>query len=124
MALGVDVIGDLQRAADDRIGLALSRVFDRARAFLRGYLEGGYVEAFFRNDVPRLELGPPGQALAAYSCGTAPDWKPSCVPVEPSGTGASGDQHDSHLTVIIPASRAPVKLPFCQAGKFALRVIN
>jgi len=31
-------------------------VFDRARAFLRGYLEGGYVEAFFRNDVPRLEL--------------------------------------------------------------------
>ena len=55
-ALGVDVIGDLQRAADDRIGLALSRVFDRARAFLRGYLEGGYVEAFFRNDVPRLEL--------------------------------------------------------------------
>jgi len=55
-ALGVDVIGDLQRAADDQIGLALARVFDRARAFLRGYLAGGYVEAFFRNDVPRLEL--------------------------------------------------------------------
>jgi tetratricopeptide (TPR) repeat protein len=55
-ALDVDVIGDLQRAADDRIGLALSRVFDRTRAFLRGYLEGGFVEAFFRNDVPRLEL--------------------------------------------------------------------
>jgi tetratricopeptide (TPR) repeat protein/GTPase Era involved in 16S rRNA processing len=55
-ALGVDVVGDLHRAAGDQIGLALSRVFDRARAFLRGYLEGGYVEAFFRNDVPRLEL--------------------------------------------------------------------
>jgi tetratricopeptide (TPR) repeat protein/GTPase Era involved in 16S rRNA processing len=55
-ALGVDVIGDLQRATDDRIGLALSRVFDRARAYVRGFLEGGYVEAFFRNDVPRLEL--------------------------------------------------------------------
>ncbi|MEJ7600161.1 MAG: dynamin family protein [Kofleriaceae bacterium] len=55
-ALGVDVVGDLQRATDDRIGLALSRVFDRARAYVRGYLEGGYVEAFFRNDVPRLEL--------------------------------------------------------------------
>jgi len=55
-ALGVDVVGDLQRAAGDRIGLALSRVFDRAHAYLRGYLEGGYVEAFFRNDVPRLEL--------------------------------------------------------------------
>ncbi len=55
-ALGVDVIGDIQRTAQDRIGLALSRVFDRARAYLHGYLEGGYVEAFFRNDVPRLEL--------------------------------------------------------------------
>ena len=55
-ALGIDVVGDLQRAADDQIGLALSRVFDRARAFLRGYLAGGYVESFFRNDVPRLEL--------------------------------------------------------------------
>jgi tetratricopeptide (TPR) repeat protein/GTPase SAR1 family protein len=54
--IGADVIGDLQRAADDRIGLALSRVFDRTRAYLRGFLEGGYVEAFFRNDVPRLEL--------------------------------------------------------------------
>src|SRR5262249_7854198 len=52
----VDVVGDLQRAADDSIGLALSRVFDRTRAYLRGYLEGGYVDAFFRNDVPRLEL--------------------------------------------------------------------
>ncbi|MEO8704353.1 MAG: dynamin family protein [Kofleriaceae bacterium] len=55
-ALGYDVPGDLQRTADDRIGLALSRVFDRTRAYLRGYLEGGYIEAFFRNDVPRLEL--------------------------------------------------------------------
>jgi Tfp pilus assembly protein PilF/GTPase SAR1 family protein len=55
-ALGGDVVGDLERTAADRIGLALSHVFDRSRAFLRGYLEGGYVEAFFRNDVPRLEL--------------------------------------------------------------------
>ena len=55
-ALGVDVVGDLERAADDRINLALSRVFDRSLAYLRGYLEGGYVEGFFRNDVPRLEL--------------------------------------------------------------------
>ncbi len=55
-ASGRDVVGDLQRVAADQIGLALSRVFDRARAYVRGYLEGGYVEAFFRNDVPRLEL--------------------------------------------------------------------
>ena len=44
-ALGFDVVGDLERVAADRIGLAMSRVFDRARAYLRGYLEGGYVEA-------------------------------------------------------------------------------
>jgi len=55
-ALGIDVFGILRRTADDQIGLVLSRVFDRARAYLRGYLSGGYVEAFFRNDVPRLEL--------------------------------------------------------------------
>jgi len=55
-ASGRDVVGDLQRVAADQIGLALSRVFDRARAYVRGYLEGGYVEAFFRNDVPRLDL--------------------------------------------------------------------
>ncbi len=54
--LGVDVAGDLKRTANDRIGLAMSRVFDRARAYLHGFLDGGYVEAFFRNDVPRLEL--------------------------------------------------------------------
>jgi tetratricopeptide (TPR) repeat protein/GTP-binding protein EngB required for normal cell division len=55
-ALATDVTSDLERVAADRIGLALSRVFDRAHAYLRGYLEGGYVEAFFKNDVPRLEL--------------------------------------------------------------------
>jgi tetratricopeptide (TPR) repeat protein len=55
-AVGTDVVGDLERTADDRIRLALSRVFDSARAYLRGFLEGGSVEAFFRNDVPRLEL--------------------------------------------------------------------
>ena len=31
-------------------------MFDRARAYLHGFLDGGYVEAFFKNDVPRLEL--------------------------------------------------------------------
>ena len=70
-ALGVDVVGDLERVAADRIGLALSRVFDRARAYLRGYLEGGYVEAFFRNDVPRLELAEDAIYHALYR--SAPD---------------------------------------------------
>ena len=70
-ATGEDVAGDLERVAADRIGLAMSRVFDRARAYLRGYLEGGYVEGFFRNDVPRLELAEDAIYHALYR--TAPD---------------------------------------------------
>ncbi len=69
--LQMDVAGDLERVAADRIGLAMSRVFDRARAYLRGYLEGGYVEAFFRNDVPRLELAEDAIYHALYR--SAPD---------------------------------------------------
>jgi hypothetical protein len=55
-AAATDVRDDLSRLAQDKIQLATAQVFDRARAYLRGFLEGGYVEAFFRNDVPRLEL--------------------------------------------------------------------
>ncbi len=69
--LHMDVAGDLERVATDRIGLAMSRVFDRARAYLRGYLEGGYVESFFRNDVPRLELSEDSIYHALYR--SAPD---------------------------------------------------
>src|SRR6185312_1744688 len=71
VALGFDIVGDLERVAADRIGLAMSRVFDRARAYLRGYLEGGYVESFFRNDVPRLELAEDSIYHALYR--NAPD---------------------------------------------------
>jgi Flp pilus assembly protein TadD/GTP-binding protein EngB required for normal cell division len=70
-AAGEDVAGDLERVVADRIGLAMSRVFDRARAYLRGYLEGGYVEGFFRNDVPRLELAEDAIYHALYR--SAPD---------------------------------------------------
>ncbi|MEO8842261.1 MAG: dynamin family protein [Kofleriaceae bacterium] len=69
--LGSDVVGDLDRVAVDRIGLVLARVFDRARAYLRGYLEGGYVDSFFRNDVPRLELSEDAIYHALYR--SAPD---------------------------------------------------
>jgi hypothetical protein len=71
LATGEDVTGDLERLAADRIGLAMSRVFDRSRAYLRGYLEGGYVESFFRNDVPKLELAEDAIYHALYR--SAPD---------------------------------------------------
>ncbi|MBP9205262.1 MAG: dynamin family protein [Kofleriaceae bacterium] len=61
-AVGADVDGDLARLGEARAGLALALVFDRARAYLTGFLEGGYVEAFLRGDVPRLD----GDADAAY----------------------------------------------------------
>ncbi|HUJ61909.1 MAG TPA: dynamin family protein, partial [Kofleriaceae bacterium] len=70
-ALGVDVVGDLDRVASDRIEVALTRVFDRTRAYLRGYLDGGYVESFFRNDLPKLELGEDAIYHALYR--SAPD---------------------------------------------------
>jgi tetratricopeptide (TPR) repeat protein len=54
--LGVDVRGDLARVAGDRIAIVGAEVYARARAYLRGYLDGGYVESFFKNDLPRLEL--------------------------------------------------------------------
>ena len=54
--IGSEVHGDISRVASDAAQLALSQVFDRARAYLRGYLAGGYVEAFFRVDLPKLEL--------------------------------------------------------------------
>jgi len=54
--VGADVESDLARVATDRTQLALSQIFDRARAYLRGYLDGGSIDTFFRNDVPRLEL--------------------------------------------------------------------
>jgi hypothetical protein len=55
--LQADVRGDLARLGEDRVEIVGAEVYARARAYLRGYLEGGYVESFFRNDLPRLELG-------------------------------------------------------------------
>jgi tetratricopeptide (TPR) repeat protein len=54
--LGADVRADLTRLGVDRVEVVDAEVYARARAYLRGYLEGGYVESFFRNDLPRLEL--------------------------------------------------------------------
>jgi tetratricopeptide (TPR) repeat protein len=40
----------------DAVRLVDARVFDRADAFVRGYLRGGAVDRFFRQDLPKLEL--------------------------------------------------------------------
>ncbi len=45
------------RALSDSIEILAAQVYVRTLAYLRGYLEGGYVDAFFRRDLPKLELG-------------------------------------------------------------------
>jgi Tfp pilus assembly protein PilF/GTPase Era involved in 16S rRNA processing len=56
VVLGAEVTSDVDRVIADRIRLVTAQVYDRARAFLRGYLSGGFVEAFFRADLARIEL--------------------------------------------------------------------
>jgi tetratricopeptide (TPR) repeat protein len=54
--LGTDAGSDVMRTADDALRLVTAQVFDATRAFLRGYLRGGYVAHFFRSELPKLEL--------------------------------------------------------------------
>jgi len=54
--LGADAVSDVMRTADDALRLVTAQVFDATRAFLRGYVRGGYVANFFRRELPKLEL--------------------------------------------------------------------
>ncbi len=54
--VGNEVVSDIARTADDAVRLVEARVFDRCRAYLRGYVRGGYVDAFFQRDLPKLQL--------------------------------------------------------------------
>lgn len=54
--LGGDPVGDVERTGADAMLLLEARVFTRCRSYLQGYLRGGYVDTFFRRDVPKLEL--------------------------------------------------------------------
>ena len=53
---GADAVSDVMRTADDALRLVTAQVFDATRAFLRGYVRGGYVAHFFRSELPKLEL--------------------------------------------------------------------
>lgn len=54
--VGDQTTSDVARTAEDAVRLVQAQVFDRARAFVRGYLHGGFVSSFFRRDLPKLEL--------------------------------------------------------------------
>jgi hypothetical protein len=47
---------EVLRALSDSIEILDAQVYARTLAYLRGYLEGGYVDAFFRRDLPKLDL--------------------------------------------------------------------
>ncbi len=47
---------EVVRALSDSIEILDAQVYARTLAYLRGYLEGGYVDAFFRRDLPKLDL--------------------------------------------------------------------
>ena len=75
----------------------MSRVFDRARAYLRGYLEGGYVEAFFRNDVPAAGARGGRDLSRALPLRSGPG---------PRGRGSSGARRDRCADRAGPAARS------------------
>lgn len=54
--VGVEAAGDLARTADDALRLLEAQVFASARAYLVGYLRGGFVDRFFRVELPKIEL--------------------------------------------------------------------
>jgi small GTP-binding protein len=47
---------EVERALSDSIHILDAQVYARTLAYLRGYLEGGTVDNFFRRDLPKLEL--------------------------------------------------------------------
>jgi tetratricopeptide (TPR) repeat protein len=54
--LGADAAGDLARTAEDALRLLDAQVFASARAYLVGYLRGGFVDRFFRSELPKIDL--------------------------------------------------------------------
>jgi hypothetical protein len=54
---GAAAADDLAAHAADAVSLVEARVFDRAAAYLRGYLRGGRIDEFFARVLPKLELG-------------------------------------------------------------------
>jgi hypothetical protein len=54
--IGADHAADIERLTAESVRRVEAEVFARADAFVRGYLRGGVVDRFFREDLPRLDL--------------------------------------------------------------------
>ncbi|WP_428269569.1 dynamin family protein [Haliangium sp.] len=55
-AVGTDALSDVGRSAENAVRLVEAQAFAPTRAYLRGYLRGGYVTEFFDRALPKLEL--------------------------------------------------------------------
>jgi len=49
-------LAEVERALSDSIHILDAQVYARTLAYLRGYLEGGMVDNFFRRDLPKIGL--------------------------------------------------------------------
>ncbi|HWM85546.1 MAG TPA: dynamin family protein, partial [Kofleriaceae bacterium] len=78
---------EVLRALSDSIEILDAQVYARTLAYLRGYLEGGYVDAFFRCDLPKLNLDEDAVYHALYR--DSPDLDATvAVPLAESGCAA------------------------------------
>ncbi len=54
--VGADAASDLARTVDDAVRLVEAQVFARCLAYVGGFLRGGFVDSFFRGELPKIEL--------------------------------------------------------------------
>jgi hypothetical protein len=69
--VGEQSVSDIARTGADAVRLVEAQVYDRTRAFLRGYLAGGFVAKFFEVRLPKLSLDEDSVYQALYR--DAPD---------------------------------------------------
>lgn len=87
--IGGETIGDLERDAREAAGHVASGAVGRAKAFVRGYLRGGYVDAFFESALPKIELSE--DAIYRALAPDAPDVGGElCDALGPAGSEALG----------------------------------
>ena len=78
---------EVERALSDSIHILDAQVYARTLAYLRGYLEGGTVDNFFRRDLPKLELDEDSVYHALYR--DSPDLDATiAVPLAETGVAA------------------------------------
>ena len=80
-------LAEVERALSDSIHILDAQVYARTLAYLRGYLEGGTVDNFFRRDLPKLDLDEDSVYHALYR--DSPDLDAAiAVPLAETGVAA------------------------------------